>query len=142
MNIQVFNREAFEHYRTDHSHIAISITDPNSKPAKFVNENDSLLDQLELQFYDLDRDTGQFPYSRFTFTEANASKILHFVVKYENAVDTILVHCEAGISRSSGIAGALSLIYNGDDQHFFSMYLPNILVYRTILEVYENEFTG
>jgi len=173
MNIQVFNREAFEHYKTDHPHIAISITDPNSKPAKFINEKNSLLDKLELQFYDIDENsfqkisnikdckkcnnTGYLPEYKHiyngrcfscnanglelkVFTEQEAKKVLEFVIKYENLVDTILVHCEAGISRSAGIAGALSLIYNDNDKHFFSMYLPNMLVYRTILEVYQNEF--
>lgn len=140
MNIQVFNREAFEHYKTDHPHIAISITDPSSESSKLINEKNSLLDVFQLQFHDLDKETGNLKYDKFIFTEDNAKKILEFVIKYENIVDTILVHCEAGISRSAGIAGALSLIYNNNDEHFFSMYLPNMLVYRTILEVYQNEF--
>jgi predicted protein tyrosine phosphatase len=142
MKLQVFNREAFENYKTNEPHISISITNPNSEPAKFINEKTSLLDKLELQFFDLDKDTGVFPYSRFIFTQSNARKILDFVIKYENKVKTILVHCEAGISRSAGIAGALSLIYNDDDEEFFNMYIPNRLVYRTILEVYYNEFAG
>jgi len=132
MNIQVFNREAFEHYKTDHSHIAISITDPNSKPAKFINEKNSLLNQLELQFYDLDKDTEVFPYSRFVFTQADAKKIIEFVIKYENIVDTILVHCEAGISRSAGIAGALSLIYNNNDQHFLYVFAEYVGISHNI----------
>jgi len=139
MNIQVFNREAFENFETDEPHIAISITDPGSKPAKFINEKNSLLDKLELSFYDLDQDTGNFDYDKFMFNESHAKHIFEFVTKYDGIVKTILVHCEAGISRSAGVAGALGLIYNEDDDIYFEMYCPNRLVYRSILEVYEDD---
>lgn len=67
------------------------------------------------------------------FDESYADKILEFVSTYALDVDLIAVHCEVGISRSAGCAAALSLIYNGEDQYYFDNYLPNILVYRKII---------
>jgi len=133
MKIKVLSRQAIEKFTSDENHIVISISDPNSEKVKIVSKP---LDILSLEFYDLDKDTGVFPYSQFMFTDTHANKILDFVSIYAVDVDLIVVHCEAGISRSAGVAGALSLIYNGTDEYYFKHYLPNILVYRIILNTY------
>ena len=72
------------------------------------------------------------------FGNKDAEKILNFVNEYIEKIDLIAVNCEAGISRSSGISAALSLIFNGKgtDEYYFKNYLPNTLVYRKILEAY------
>lgn len=70
------------------------------------------------------------------FSKKNARDILNFIKEYKNDIDLIAINCEAGISRSAGIAGALSKIYNNDDSYFFKKYLPNSLVYRLILNEY------
>jgi len=143
MKIKVFNRKAFENYKTDEVHIAISITDPKSESVKLINAKNSLLDILELQFHDYDNIKWiDNEFKLKFFTDYHAKKILNFVIKYEHLVETFLIHCEAGISRSAGVAGALSVIYNKDDRKYFQSYLPNMLVYRTILEVYNNEYEG
>jgi len=38
------------------------------------------------------------------------------------------------VSRSAGMAGALAKSIGQDDSYFFICYLPNMLVYRLILE--------
>jgi len=49
-----------------------------------------------------------------------------------------VVHCSAGIARSAGVAGAISLVLNGKDAMFFKgRYIPNRFVYRTILNEWE-----
>ena len=53
-----------------------------------------------------------------------------------NQVDFICVNCEAGISRSAGIAGALSKIYNKEDSYYFKHFCPNMFVYTSILKEY------
>ena len=133
MKIKVLNRETFENFKSDESFVVISITDPNSEKVKIKNKP---IDILFLQFYDLDKDTAIFPYSRFIFNTNQAEQILNFIEEYKDKVNLIVVHCEAGISRSAGVAGALSLIYNGSDEYYFKHYLPNIFVYRTILNMY------
>jgi len=68
------------------------------------------------------------------FKEETANLILSFydlVVK--EGAEVMMVHCEAGVSRSPGVAAALSKIHLGEDQEFFDNYTPNMLVYRKIL---------
>ena len=159
MKIKVLSRDAFEKFESTEPFIAISITDPASKKVKFVPSQATLF----LQFHDVDhrykkredckicKGTGKIGifadindghcYSCTdkmdikVFDESYAKQILDFVKKYEEFVDLIVVHCEAGISRSAGVAGALSLILNGEDQYYFDNYLPNVLVYRKIINV-------
>lgn len=71
------------------------------------------------------------------FDEKFAQRILDFV---DALVDThtLLVHCEAGISRSSAIAAAIDKIYRGNDAKTWfrtKPYRPNILVYHTMIHL-------
>ena len=70
------------------------------------------------------------------FCATDAKRILMFVKKYMNQVDFICVNCEAGISRSAGIAGALSKIYNKEDSYYFKHFCLNMFVYTSILKEY------
>jgi len=135
MKIKVFNEQLIQKYYIEESHIVISIQDP-SYEFVILPSQDSRIDCLQLKFYDMDEDTGIFPYSKFIFNEKQANDIKIFVEKYKNIVDLILVNCVAGISRSAGVSAALSKVYNKDDSFYFKHYLPNRLVYRKILEVY------
>lgn len=135
-NITVLSRKQFEEFIPCGNTIAISITDPNSEPVEYVGDYKAI---LHLEFYDLDKDTGQFPYSRFVFTKRNAEQILDFVDSFKDSIDSIAIHCEAGVSRSAGVAGALANILNGDDRFYFLSYIPNMRVYSTILDTYYND---
>ena len=52
----------------------------------------------------------------------------------------VVLHCDAGMSRSPGLAAALSKVLVGDDTEFFKRYRPNMRVYRTLLERYYEQF--
>lgn len=69
------------------------------------------------------------------FTETHAEQILDFVNEIWDKVETLLVHCYAGYSRSPAVAAALSKIYYNQDEHFFKSYSPNKMIYNTILKV-------
>lgn len=75
------------------------------------------------------------------FNRDDAKRILDFVEKYKNHIQTLIVACEAGISRSSGCAAALGKIYLDDDTFVFdnARYYPNRLIYHTILDLYYNK---
>lgn len=47
----------------------------------------------------------------------------------------VIVHCDAGISRSSGVAAAILKAYTGDDSQIFNnpRYMPNMRCYRFVL---------
>lgn len=160
----VLSRLEFEEFKSDEPFITISITDPKSEPVIINGNDDNFLSMLSLQFHDVDHrvrnrkdcklcdSTGKsklFPdinnghcyactdkMDIKLFDESYAEKILEFVNNYKNDVELIVVHCEVGISRSAGVASALSLIFNGTDQYYFDNYVPNMLCYRKILNVY------
>ncbi len=160
MKIKVLSRQSMEEFKSDENHIVISISDPNSEKVKIISKP---IDILSLQFHDMDKilvkrknckicdGTGKskiFNNERCYncidmditfFNELNAEKILDFVSTYALDIDLIVIHCEAGISRSAGVAGALALIYNKEDQYYFDNYLPNMLVYRKIIKVALNK---
>lgn len=160
MKIKVLSREQFEEFNCDERYIVISITDPNSEPV-IVPDNKNYKAMLSLEFSDIDHrirkqedcklcdGTGKSKlFSDLNdgrchgctdnpdivlFTENDAQQILDFV---RLNAGLVVIHCEAGISRSAGVASALSLIYNGTDQYYFDHYLPNMLVYRKILNAH------
>jgi hypothetical protein len=130
MNFRVICRECVPNILFEKSlFVLISITDAEDFPS--VPHTDYCLDVLRLSFHDLDKidETGRYA----TITDDQAQKIAHFALKYENLVETIFCQCDAGISRSSGAAAALSRFFNGDDSFFFERYIPNRLVYRKVL---------
>jgi len=70
------------------------------------------------------------------FDDKMAKQILDFVKKRYDDGNDYVIHCDAGISRSPGVAAALSKIYLNDDNWYFERYLPNSLVYTIILKLY------
>lgn len=134
MKIIVKNKgsaRSFEAPEDCQSWAAISVS---SKPETWPDLNQNkLIDWLKLSFDDIDYFIGN---NYVLFDETYADKILNFIEKNKH-VDILLVHCEAGISRSPAIAAAISKIYLGykEDQIYFEKYSPNMLVYKILLDV-------
>lgn len=111
-----------------HAYIQISSPDdvfPN------LNVNEHTADVLQIKFHDSDN------YSQngiILFDTDTANSILTFVERYKDEIETLIVHCEAGISRSAGVAAALGKVYFKDDMFIFSKprYKPNMRVYELI----------
>ena len=123
----------------DSSTIVISIYDPHKQP-EFSQEDvrtiPYLCAVLSLPFWDeLSDEHGCMSWEQ-------ADEILQFVKNYSPWVSNIVVHCEAGISRSAGVAAAISKILNGNDDYFFdyfhNRFVPNMTCYKRILEEYYN----
>jgi len=125
-------------------HAVISITTPdNQEPAKF-ELNDHLKAVLYLRYYDIDFSDGNITptraavlrdYGHGIFTDAQAKEVVDFILENRGLVQTIICHCDAGISRSAGTGAAISLILNGSDKEIFNdkRYRPNMDVYRKVL---------
>lgn len=114
--------------------IIISITTPQEKYTDCLISNEdfnSVSDILEVEFCDID---NNYPIDSYKMKQADAKKIVDFVES--NLDKDIIVHCDYGVSRSAGIAAALSKYYNNTDEQFFSnnKYVPNMLCYRLIFE--------
>ena len=76
-----------------------------------------------------------------TSSDEDAKKICEAVNEMKDFVTQIIVHCEAGVSRSAGVAAAIGKYLNGDDMFIFGAprFSPNITCYRKVLNTFMNE---
>jgi len=144
MRIQVFSRkQAVEQSKVDcaEDKVIISISTPGNEFPEFYEQNYSILDILFLSFYDIEDKNEILPAAtdEQIFNDNMATQIADFVKFWDvkNNDVNIWVHCDAGVSRSAGVAAALQKYFNGDDSMYFSndgKYVPNMLCYRKTLE--------
>ena len=133
MKFLVMSEREIEKYNVKEPHIIISIRSPKSlKP--IIPYRPNCLEILYLEFHDLDGIHLPSSADYKLISSLDAKLIWEIVNVYKDKISLIICQCEAGISRSAGIAGALSKVLNGDDTEIFKKYLPNMLVYRTILK--------
>jgi len=118
-----YNAELF---RCDRPWAAISITTVGDFPVLSEDNREGL---LQLAFADT-ADPGRAD----SFTATQARELLDFVEQVWDRIEVLLIHCEAGLSRSPGVAAALSRIYYGDDGPWFEYDFPNRLVYRLLID--------
>ena len=107
------------------SYAVISIQDTHTEGFGFeFTESASCRGVLTLYFDDVIR-----PVEGLTcFSEADAEEILDFV-EAQRSVDTLLVHCYAGESRSRAVAAFVVKLLGRDNSEFFRTGRPNELVY-------------
>ena len=129
LNLTVCNRDKAESHNFRFPHLMISISAPNDKPKPSISKN--RIATLSLEFHDLDK-----PYKDYKlFSEEDAYSIFEFL-KQNKEIRDVVIHCDAGISRSPAIAAALTKIFNGDDSKYFKEYLPNMLAYKIMIDVW------
>jgi predicted protein tyrosine phosphatase len=93
----VLSREEAEHYEPRGNEICISISDPES-PAARISPRFAAV--LRLNFDDV---TERGEPSDILFAENHARQISEFLDSWPNA-QRVMVHCNAGVSRSPGVA--------------------------------------
>ena len=112
-------------------HIVISITGGDSQETS-IPPNLGRVAELHLKFDDISDIDDSFLY----FNRAQAEEIIDFLDKFCNQISTVVVQCHAGLSRSVGVAAALSKIINNYDDNIFTKGIPNMFVYTTILDTF------
>ena len=132
MKFLVLSRSRAGREAPDHPHATISLTDP-SKPEAELVETESRAGILRLAFDDTG-DYGQPLRGAIVFGPEHAEEILRFADAHRHDVETFVVHCEAGVSRSAGVAAALAVLLGEDDARFFVEHYPNRTVRHMILE--------
>ena len=123
-------------YKThDHNYIIISINNTNDGYNKFNPDTKELIAVRSFFFDDVEKDEEN------CITSTDADNIIKFINKHMD-VDECIVHCEAGVSRSAGVAAALMLIVNGSDKDIFDnpKYCPNRTCYTEILNAYYGSY--
>ena len=72
------------------------------------------------------------------FDEEDAKKIKGFVdnMNKRGDVQTLLIHCAAGVSRSPAVAAAICQYLFGNDGNFFKEQLPNKYIYENLLKYF------
>jgi predicted protein tyrosine phosphatase len=132
MDFFVYSRGAIEALPPhDEPHVIISITTTPDDVAR-LRIGTSCRGILRLSFFDVEVPVDSDRDGVFGLDHAGA--ICDFVELHRGSVSRIVVHCDAGISRSPAVAAALAVCLGESDDEFFRRYRPNMLVYRTLLD--------
>lgn len=74
-------------------------------------------------------------------TMEQAEAIRDFVLRYQNEIDVLIVHCTGGVSRSPAIAAGIVAGLGEDDGCFWNCarYHPNPRVYEWVRAAFERD---
>ena len=128
LNVVVSNRSKSESFRPDTTErwAAISIFTPGDSPAELVG----FVKVIHLCFDDV---CSSMP-NTTRFTPQMAEQTWAFVDEILDAdIPNLLVHCDAGMSRSPGMAIAIDEIVNGSTTRAAQHPYYNSLVYRSMV---------
>lgn len=118
--------------------VIISINDTGYDT--MLHENKKIIDIHKIWFDDIERNTNQ---KLKLMTIDQAKGIKEFVDKYKNKIDNLVIHCTAGISRSSSIGCVIARYLNNDDNYIWASgrYMPNKHVYKTMCKAFNLEYS-
>lgn len=123
--------------RMKDTYAVISISDEiRNLPLIKVNRHFKAV--LQMAFHDIDGPCGNY----VQFNSDMARRIADFVYEIKDKVAYLIVHCDAGISRSAGVAAAIANHFFHDDMRYFrsnGRFLPNRLVYRLMIGALEEK---
>ncbi len=116
------------------TYAVISIQDTHTEGFGFeFKKNKYCKDVLTLYFDDIVKEVE----GAVMFNKEHAEKIIKFVKK-NKAVDTLLVHCYGGESRSRAVCAFVAKMLGSDNSKYFETGHPNQIVYDTLMKVWEN----
>lgn len=134
--LEVRSRRLAKEFKSDLPWAAISVSTEEGDFPELNEENRVGL--LRLRFWDIGNPTQRQLDHRYDvlFSRYQAKQIIDFVNEMWDKAEILLVHCEAGLSRSPAIAAAIEhMKYSPEeDKWYFKQYMPNYWVYKTILE--------
>ena len=110
----------------------ISIQDTHTEGfgVKFC-ENEFCKGALTLYFDDIVKEVE----GAVLFTEEQAERIIEFIQNHKY-VDTLVIHCYAGQSRSRAVAAFAVKMLGGNNTKYFQTGSPNLHVYETLEHVW------
>ena len=108
----------------------ISITTPGDEEAT-IAPSDNCRAVLRLSFYDIRAAECNAEWQ--TVLPEHARRIWAFVGEHWGHIEELIIHCDAGQSRSPAVAAALDKVLHGDDSRWWKGFRFNYLVYETLL---------
>jgi predicted protein tyrosine phosphatase len=136
IDIEVLPKSKAKEFSSDNPWAAISVSSDPYQFADLQTENRAGL--LQLCFLDRNFEDPS------NFSAVQANQIIDFVFFTLPKIESLLIHCEAGVSRSPAIAAAVSVMLWGanTDRLYFKNYTPNTFVYNKLLETYHSRVNG
>ena len=152
MTIQSLSKRAASKYRPERPTLLISIQDGDRQELPFKQRTNHVtrkryVDCLFLYFDDINPSAipGQ-PSMPFAFSDVDAKAIISFLKRHFEAGDfsDIIVHCQAGVSRSHAVALFIAKYFAKDDAEYRRLleqenkvYGGNHYVYNKLIEILE-----
>ena len=133
---RIMSRSTCERYCSqNHTKTAIIVSIKSSwdkvPPHLYLTEQNKIIDILYLSFDDITYEDDP----RFAMTEEDGEQVAKFINKYYDRTDTIIVHCDGGVSRSAGVCAAIMRVKEGSDSPVFDNRAkhPNMTCYLRTL---------
>ena len=127
--IVVLPQSALEEFTCPYPWSCISITGTGSLDR--VIDETNRVDIFRVQFDDIEFERPGTHLQQIT--EQQGDDIWDFVEKVWDKSALLMIHCAAGISRSTAVAKAISDAYQPEQASYFDqLYSPNMLVYKVL----------
>lgn len=119
--VVALSRDEAQRYHSSEPYVVISLSDSDAPPPN-IYRHETLRDWLALHFDDV------YPQHCFDesgarlfceMSERDAHRIAEFVHRWWGEVATIVVHCHAGLSRSTGVAAAIRTHHGQDERDLY-----------------------
>lgn len=112
--------------------ISISSKYESKEHNVFISDQNNVKAILRLSFADIEKEDD----ANECMSIKDGKKVADFINKWFDLVDTIIVHCEGGISRSAGVMAAILRVKTGDDYKIFKNHkkAPNMTCYLHTLK--------
>ena len=88
--------------------ICISITDFSEAFSPYIPNNKDCLGVLAIRFNDFEESSHS---NEIICTEKTGILIAYFIAQHWDQADSVIINCDAGISRSAGVAVAIAEYY-------------------------------
>jgi predicted protein tyrosine phosphatase len=97
---------------------------------KLANLSENWKYKLPLIFEDIDKPLVHKGRELILFNGQMAKRIIEFVDSIQNDITVLIVHCDAGVSRSAAVAKFIAEMYHLEIPETYSIY--NRHIYRTL----------
>jgi len=150
MVLEHMSRQRAEGYRGDRPYAVISITDPGEPEAK-LQPDPLRVAVLRLAFHDFTEEPEEFeglmaeagdyppdePEEWVLPSAVHAEAAVGFYRSVAPKIEKLVIHCEAGVSRSAAVGAALAHCLRQPDEQFFIRSHPNHRVRRLVIEAWD-----